>query len=164
MVPLPCFESFPVLHDLRLFFILIFSCILKSFLRLLLRVSLPVATHLTGLESALGSEASILPQQDCAFVVRTRKHTSQTIPAHTIHRAIVSRKHRQKPLRFGCFILKEGLHQVNIPLDIFFALVILLAIVSVHIRAILRLRVLRVLRHINILLLLIAYSVDHRLT
>ena len=94
MVSLPSFESFPVLHDLGLLFILLFGCILKSFLRLLLRVSLPVAAHLTGLECTLCRETPILPQQDGAFVVRTRKHTPQTIPAHTIHRTIVSRQHR----------------------------------------------------------------------
>lgn len=93
MMTFPSFQSFPILHDFRSFFLFFCGCVLEGLFCLFIRVSLTIAAHQTRLKGRGGSETSVLPEEDGALVIGAGEHAAQVVPADAIHWAIVSCEH-----------------------------------------------------------------------
>lgn len=126
MMSFPSLKRLPVLHFVRLLFILVVRCILECLFGLFIRDCLPEATHKTCLEGTMNGKPSVLPQQNSSLIVCTGEHTSEIIPSDAINWTIVSCEYCKKSLGLCSFILKKRLHQLYIALNVLFPLLELL--------------------------------------
>lgn len=85
VVTFPRLQRLPVLHHFCRLFVLLVGSVLKGLFALFVAVSLAVASHQTSLKSICRGKSPVLPQQNGAFIIRTREHASQVVPADAVH-------------------------------------------------------------------------------